>query len=369
MSNSTDQILQLLRQSLDLNEGDEQISLQEQAVRLADAFGDLSIKYRVRELYVRACIFGGAPEKGLVAFSWLLSQFDRNPGQFDEWSILWKYKWIIGIVSHFPHVSKPRIFEMLDDFSERSLKAGFGLRAAYTHRYRLARFWDDRESALGYYEDMRNAPIDDLANCSACELNEQIGFAIYLGDDLKAVNQGGELLAMDKKCATVPQRTYASLLLPLVRLKRLRQAMIFHRRGYELIESNKSFIDKIADHLIFLAVTRNFEKAVEVFRKHYPLTERNHDALHRFHFFRAAWLLFSMLAESKEGGAQNGSLALAMPSTFPLYAQDGMYDISKLAEWTKQEADALAARFDKRNETDFFARTLKEMEDIAEARP
>jgi hypothetical protein len=150
------------------------------------------------------------------------------------------------------------------------------------------------------------------------------------------------------------------LLLPLVRLGRLRQAMIFHRRGYELIENNKGFVDKIADHLIFLAVTRNFEKAVEVFRKHYSLTERNHDALHRFHFLRAAWLLFSRLADSEQA-ARTGALTLAMPSTFPLYAQDGMYDIGKLAEWSKQEADALAARFDKRNETDFFTRTLNEM--------
>src|ERR1051325_11761845 len=150
MSDSRDQVFQLLKQSLELNEGDEQISLQEQAVRVADAFSDLSVRYLVRERYVRACIFGGAPEKGLVAFSWLLSQFDRNPGEFDEWSILWKYKWIIGVVSRFPHVSKARILEMLDDFSARSLQAGFGLRAAYTHRYRLPKFLGQRGRARDY---------------------------------------------------------------------------------------------------------------------------------------------------------------------------------------------------------------------------
>jgi hypothetical protein len=84
------EIYELLDTALDLEEGDERISLLEAAVRLVDREGDLDLQYGVREELIRASIFGGATDKALVTFSWCLAQFDRNPGQFSEWAILWK---------------------------------------------------------------------------------------------------------------------------------------------------------------------------------------------------------------------------------------------------------------------------------------
>src|SRR5207244_1055466 len=140
MSENREQVYELLTRSVEVGDGDEQISLREEAVRLADLEGDLKLQYFAREVYVRACIFGGDTEKALVAFSWLLAQFDRNPGAFDQWAILWKYKWIVAAIYNYPQVSKARIYEMLDDLSERSLRAGYGLHAVYNHRYRLEKF-------------------------------------------------------------------------------------------------------------------------------------------------------------------------------------------------------------------------------------
>jgi hypothetical protein len=347
------ELAELLGRALDLDEGDEQIATLEEAVRVADIEGDLELQYGAREALVRACIFGGASEKALVAFAWLLAQFDKHPGKFDQWAILWKYKWIVAQVCSFPNVSKARIYKMLDDLSARSEAAGYGLRAVYNHRYRTEKFWDNREKAVEYFHKMQELPEDGLSNCPACETDERVSFSIYSGHDERAVELAQPILDTRQKCASVPHRTYANILLPLLRLGRQKEAVLYHHLGYDLICNNKTFLDKVGEHLVFLALTQNFESAITLVEKHYLWTEQNRDVLSQFRFFRAAWLLFEMLAEQHEG-----SLELRLPRSFPLYSESGRYEPTRLAAWFKQKATEIARRFDERNETDFFARTL-----------
>ncbi len=338
-----------------MDDGDERVAVCEDAVREADLGGQLEMRYRARELCVRAQVFGGAPEKALVNFSWLLATFDQNPGQFFEWAILWKYKWMLGLVINLPQISKAKIYEMLDDFEARALRAGYGLHSVLTHRYRFERFCDNREKARQYFEKMTETPIDDLSNCSACVRDEIVSYAIFLGDDALAVKGAQPLLDGGEKCATVPHRTYAKLLLPMVRLGRQQEALTYHRAGYRLIAGNRSYLDRVADHLIFLVLTENFDRAMELFEKHYPWAENNYDCFSCFHFFRAAWFLFEL------AGAQSmDSVNLNLPRSFPRYSNDGRYRAMELAETFKQKADDLAVQFDARNETDFFSRTLHE---------
>ena len=354
MSEVAEQVYQLLSQSLDLEDGDAQIALREEAVRLADLGGDLKLQYFAREVFVRSCIFGGATEKGLVAFAWLLAQFDNHPGRFDQWAILWKYKWINGVICDFPQISKLRIYEMLDDLERRALKAGYGLRAVTNQRYRAEKFWDNREQAIEYFHKLEELPPDNLSNCPLCETDERVSFTIYCGNDERALDLAGPILNGDEKCGSVPHRTYANLLLPLIRLGRHNEALRYHLKSYSLIANNKAFLDKIADHMICLALTKNFKQATALVEAHYPWTETNRDLFAHFRFFRAAWLLFELLAE------RNRWTKLDMTPAFPLYSGASRYECAQLAAWFKKRAEGLARRFDERNETDFFMRTIAE---------
>jgi len=352
MSEVAEQVYQLLSQSLDLEDGDAQIALREEAVRLADLGGDLKLQYFAREVFVRSCIFGGATEKGLVAFAWLLAQFDNHPGRFDQWSILWKYKWINGVICDFPQISKQRIYEMLDDLEQRALKAGYGLRAVTNQRYRAEKFWDDREKAVRYFRQLEELPPDKLSNCPLCETDERVSFAIYCGNDQRALEIAQSIFNGDEKCGSVPHRTYANVLLPLIRLGRQREALRYHLKSYSLIANNKAFLDKVADHVICLALTENFKEAMALVEAHYAWTETNRDLFAHFRFFRAAWLLFELLTEREE------LLELTMPKSFPLYAEAGNYDSARLGAWFKHKTEGIARRFDERNGTDFFMRTI-----------
>lgn len=359
-SEARTQVYQLLGDSSELEDGDAQIALREEAVRVADLKGDLKLQYFAREMFVRACIFGGASEKALVAFAWLLAQFDSNPGMFDQWAILWKYKWINSVICDFPQVPKQRIYEMIDDLEDRALRAGYGLRATTNERYLAEKFWDNKEKAIAYFRRLEGLPADDLSNCPLCETDARVSFAIYTGDDRRALEIAEPILTGHEKCGSVPHRTYANVLLPLIRLGRQQEALRYVVRGYPLIAQNKGFLDRISDHLICLTLTENFMRAIGLVERHLPWTETTKDAFSQFHFFRAASLLFDLLGERLGDAGVYLEFATKLPSSFPIPTEIGDYDCAELTAWFKQKAEAIAMRFDERDETDFFMRTLTE---------
>src|ERR1043166_4244052 len=126
--------------------------------------------------------------------------------------------------------------------------------------------------------------------------------------------------------------------------------MHYHLKGYPLVADNKVFLDRVSEHLIFLTLTENYARAAALAEKHYPWAEKNRDA---YSLFRFAWLLFETLAERAWP-----SVTLDLPPSFPLFDRAGVYDSARLAAFFRQKAEPIAARFDQRNETDHFARTL-----------
>jgi hypothetical protein len=84
--------LRLLAGAEGLRDSPEKVAVLEEAVRHADSAGTLELQYGAREGLAEAAYFGGAPDKAIVAYTWCLAQFDRHPGRFNEWRLLWRYK-------------------------------------------------------------------------------------------------------------------------------------------------------------------------------------------------------------------------------------------------------------------------------------
>src|SRR5437870_10345778 len=104
-----DQIDEVLGKAQDLGNGPTQYALTDEAVRIADAHGDVDAGFQARQEYIKATMFSGQPDKMLVAFSWCLSQVDRNPERFDRYRLLWQYKWVVNSLPDFPQISLAQI--------------------------------------------------------------------------------------------------------------------------------------------------------------------------------------------------------------------------------------------------------------------
>jgi hypothetical protein len=349
-------VRQMAERAESLPEGVEKIALCEEIVRFADESRDLRAQYRAREELSKAALQGGVPEKGLVAYSWCLAQFDKHPGEFDEWALLWRYKWIVNSICDFPQIPKEQIHAMLDDMERRYLKGGYGLRPVYFYRHHAEKFWGNRKKAIRHYRRSRQLPDDDVSDCRACDTDGQSYFQLYLGDYERAVSIARPLIEGGRACRTVPHRTFARMLIPLlVRLNRCEEAWDYHVRGYALFSAHDiNMLELVSDHLAFLALYGDVERAATLFEKHYPWSEKNTNVFDRLTFYRAAWLFLEVASDT---GRE--VLRLRLPETFPLYDAGGSYETMRLKEWFEARARETAKRFDARNGNDHVTKELE----------
>ena len=349
----------LLAEALEkIKDSPEKIAVLEDAVRHADATGDLRLQYKAREDLVEAAYFGGAPDKAIVAYTWCLAQFDRNPGVFDEWRLLWRYKWMVNVIPDFPQIPLAQIYEMIEDMERRFRRGGYGLRSVYQYRYRVARFLGLRDEAIRYYHRAQRELADAVSDCQACRIDEQSSFHVYTGEDERALEIAQPLVNLRHFCRTVPERTFARLLLPLLRLNRREEADDFHRRGYRLSEvRSHGSIEYVSDHVVYLALTGDPLGAARLVAKHYRWSETNHNPHERFIFYRAAWLALDLLA-----GQGLTEVALRLPPTFPLNEEASLHETARLRDWFSARALEIARRFDERNGNDYFTRELADLD-------
>ncbi|HEY9282663.1 MAG TPA: hypothetical protein VIP46_04325 [Pyrinomonadaceae bacterium] len=349
----------LLAEALEsIKDGPEKIAVLEEAVRHADAAGDLKLQYAAREDLVEAAYFGGAPDKAVVAYTWCLAQFDRHPGEFDEWRLLWRYKWMVNVIPDFPQIPREQIHGMIEDMERRFRRGGYGLRSVHQYRYRVARFMGERDEAIRQYRRSQAESPDDVSDCQACRIDEQSSFHVYTGDDARALEIAQSLVSFRHFCRTVPERTFARLLLPLLRLRRAEEAADFHRRGYRLSEvRSHGSIEYVSDHVVYLALSGDPLGAARMAAKHYRWSEENHNPHERFIFYRAAWLALDLLA-----GRGLTEVALRLPPTFPLCEESCLYETARLRDWFSARALEIARRFDARNGNDHFTRELADLD-------
>ena len=365
MNENLERAGELFSKCLHHEDGDERIALGEEAVREADLSGELTMQILTRLVFVRAASFGGANEKALVAFSWLLAKLDENPAAFSEysafseWDVLLRYKWILSSAFDLPQISKPSIYEMLDDFELRSLQAGYGPQTVYLFRYRFEKLCGNREQAIAHYNYMMTLPSDKLSNCPSCLLNEEADFAIYCGDDGRGIELLAPILRGEMNCRVVPLTTFANVLVPLLRLGKPDEALEYHERGYPMIRQNKDFMKEVAEHLTFLVVIRSLEEALQIFKRHVAWLEQTSDKYDHFLFSRAAWLLFDELA-----GQNSAPLRVRLPKNFPGSSAQAAYSPKELAARFEKHARTLAESFDKRNETDHFTAELCDLTSV-----
>ena len=128
-----------------------------------------------------------------------------------------------------------------------------------------------------------------------------------------------------------------------------------HRQGYRLIEHESACVSDAANHLVFLALTNNVDKAIKLFEYYLPFPRYAEvaDHAHRFEFTLASRYLMERF---RTGG--RSSIKCDIPKAFPAYEASGEYDVAALEEWFESDARRLAALFDSRNGTDWFTQLI-----------
>jgi hypothetical protein len=359
MTDLRDQIAELQGKAEGLPYGPARVALLEEAVQLADSLSDVSLAFDARHELMGAAVFSGRPDLMLVAFSWCLAQFDREPDRFDRFDLLWKYKWVITGAFEFPEISRPRLEELLADMERRYREAGSTLNPVAMVRRQLLEHFGEWQQARAAHAESRKHRRDSLSDCPACVAGNNCTYYCGLRQWGRAVQAAQPVLHNRLTCAEEPHRTLASVLRPLFHLGRVEEAKTYQRLGYRLVRSGNHFVRQHADHLRFLVLIGDLAQAKRLLERHLPAALEIVRVVERFEFLLAARLWADRLASR---GTR--TLKVRLPTGLPAPDADGESDLNALGEWFTVQAQEIARRFDARNGTNAFQQQIDELPEL-----
>jgi hypothetical protein len=344
------QIQKLLIQRDKLSSPDDKMSLLKQAINLADVHNDVEWGFELRLDLIRDEKDTSRCDESLPAFTWILDTYDKDPETFDEEDFLWEYKWMLGSVRRNSSISMEQIDSIAEDFKTRLLRNGYSLRPYYTTKVHLAFFLDDLEQARKYI-DLRNKEIRDaMANCHACELDDDVELELRLGNFEKALTVGNSMLTKKVTCGHMPFSCYCTCVKYFQKAGYKEKALeYFQKAEADLAElDDTSQVLEVGIMIRFLTDYDN-EKAWSFFEQHAHWNVNSEDYLD-FKFS------ISVLPLLKGQGTRN----LNVSPSLSWYKKDNTYDLPEIYNYYYERAKDLAQKFDKRNGNSYFNNQLAE---------
>lgn len=340
------------------NDPKSQVNALENAIRLADASGDLENAFDARLELVRCGTFSGYQDKAMVAFSWCLAQSDKDPERFNPNLLLWKYKWILGNVYCYPQVKREKIFQLQDDFESRLLANGYTLNSVLCLRWKVAMRMGDFERAKEYYAKWKEVPRDSLSDCKACVQNSVCAYLGLIGNYKESAEAAVKLLDGRMVCSVIPQFTYGHMVPTFLRLGRVEELKQNQSKWYKSVKDGQNYITPVSKMMMLAVAFEQNSKAISMFERHAPWAAESTSVNEQFMFFSAAAASFKRMADSET------SIRLTVPDSFDFKRNDDEYQCTELAQWFHARATLLADQFNQRNGNDYFSKLIANDESL-----
>ncbi|MFC3575352.1 tetratricopeptide repeat protein [Streptomyces yaanensis] len=298
--------------------------------------------------------YSSEKDKVFVPFARLLRMWDERPEDFDEYeahSLFWVFKWMSSGMLGQPHIRLDVMEKWLGEMERRYRLAGHSERAVRSAEFSVAAHIGDLERAERAYGAWLAADRDSMADCHACELHDQGWWQAHKGEDEQALQLWRPVLEGEYVCAHEPHAVLASSLLPLLRLGRLDEARAHHLRGFRLVRAMESMRGSYADHVEFCALTGNEARGLELLAERPTYFTDSGEPRSKLDFLAVVALLMDRLVE-----LGFGDQSVPGPAGREWTARE-------LAAHAREEALALAARFDTRNGTRYVGERTRERMD------
>lgn len=353
MMNITDMDFdELMEEAYSLPGGKAKMELLEQAARVADAAGNIEEGFEARSEIVETGSFHGYPMKALVAFSWQLGQYDKNPDMFDDYSLLWSYKWILDRITSFADISRTQIENVLEDMKTRYAAAGYSDRSYHYYKAHILAEFGELEASKAEWDIVQTMESDNMSDCPACEQNRLVEFMAKLGDDEGTIKAAEPILKGKMSCGEVPHVTISKVLFPLLRLGRDKEAEKLQRKGYKLVKGNRDFLYHQGEHVGYLTLTDPI-RALEVFEEYVASSIDHENPLDQMIFNAHSAAMFRRLAQ------EDIHYQIKLPAGHP--CEQESEDVTALARHFKSAALATAEKLDTRNGNSYYVSLVEKL--------
>lgn len=349
MSEASQQVHELLRKARGDSDGD--VSLLQEATRIADTHGDVALGMLARVKLISAANFSGNHELVLVAFTWCLAQIDRDEQLRLHWErdVFWYYKWVIDSLSEYTQVPRSQLERSFADMTQRFTRAGYGPDAIQQCRAHTSMRLGDVDQFNDAFNRWLTTPRDGISDCPACQTDALAEFELFRGNLEAAVAVAEPIIRGDQSCAEVPCVTFGRLAMPLLKLGLREVAANMCRRTIRQALSSRDLIGTLGQQSLYLELIGKPTRAIQVFEtgmSWLPLVRRSWD---RMRFLDGTALMFERLAAKDDT-----PIKLKIPPAISFHREDHAYKPSQVAQQLEMMRAQLAAEFNRRNGNDYM---------------
>lgn len=340
----------------------QQVPFLESVVERADAAGDEPLAARARsELMMQGLYYSDRPSvEYLAPFVWLVSRFDQQPSWWTtelQHTVLWTYKWIIGVALDDPAIALPVIDDLIDGMAERYARHGEGETPVLERRYRLERTVHGPLAADDLFVAWAAAPRTEYSDCHVCEPDTKMAHLVRVGRDEEALSHYWPVLAENHRCGTQPEGIHAEAIVPLLRTGKAEQAATAHLAGSRASRTEPNQTGNIGRHVRVLALAGQPARALELFEERVAALLRPASPYEQMWFAASGALLMRRLV-------------FVGYADLPVLDPDGVrVAAGDLGSRLEAMALDLASAFDGRNQTTTASRQIQDLLDAEDLPP
>lgn len=313
----------------------EGVRLIEQAIKTADADNDIEAGYEARDMLMEATYDLGMPKKQLLAFAWMIKQYEAEEIYLDQEDLLWKYKWVAQNVLDFPEITKTQIDHLLEDMKQKYIGLNLSPKPYYKIRTMIAMGMGDTDGVTRLRAEWQAAKKDHMNDCAACETHDEVYFQFFHGHYQQAVDKAKALISGRQKCEEVPHLSNGILALAFWQLGEADKAAERFKKGYKLTRNKAEFLHVNADFVLYLLASGQWQEAKSVAKAELQVLPHSENKFRQYRLYAAATVLLQAAA------------------------QQGMdMDLGMDAAALKQQATQAAVAFDARNGNRFYQQQL-----------
>ena len=343
-----------LRRLIDkLPKGKARIDAYAEAIRLADKLQNTDRQLEFRFGYASEMYFQDDPPKCIGVAAEFGSIFEAAPLEIRKdkaWidAYLMITQLGVDVMKNLPQIPMPQYEAALEQYNQLTKRYGIGRRTYFWQMYER---WEyaDPERALEYIElAMQTPPDDHFGNCNACEHSWAAEQYIRLGrlEEAQRYVQPLETYRFSP-CENSFQNIWAAYLESALDRGDLETAVPLAQKLYKKGNRNRTDLRFLGPVLRCWGMT-NFDRGLSLFAKRLEWSIGMWDQKKVYDFDKGACVLFRRLAGARQ------TVRLALPQSFPLWREDGVYSVKELADWFQTQAEDIGRRFDRRNSSHYF---------------
>lgn len=349
MASHVDQVHALMAEAAKLPDSLTKFDLLDEAIRLADLHQDLRLGIDARLPFIQVARNLLRGDHMAVAFTWCLHQYDQRPDLFAGRDLYDDYAELIGQLANFDAVTRPQLDAMLDDLSARMTREGRSLAPVWSMKREMAPDLGDRELS---HEAMRQ--LARLSHEWRLTPGNRFYHALFVGDEDEAMRVADTEWLVPGRPLPPTSKWYKSLVL-LLKRGRLADLKRWQARALAAIRVGDTYYWEYGAVVATLALSGRFDDALKLCGQCQRAVRDHTDPLTQLHFHLNMVVLFDRLH-----AVGTDTVLVRFNEAVPGRRPNGRYVVAEVRDWMRRAATELAARFDRRNGTGYYAEQLRE---------